>query len=213
MLTMQPVRKCIILWWLHQRPGLRLTRNKSTSYCRMHTFLRDRQSPRSASLCSQDLGGKVLVFFNETFKGLLHLSKLYSCLCLLSLCFHFGLRPHFELHLRSPAMKFPDIVGERLCQGTHPEHLLATYDGHFNWFFILPLKSLESALLFLSTCLKRKIDQMFYSLWQAHFLEDTADLQFFIWVKMNSIHSWSQFKNPITPQQSVCYVYSVFFVF
>lgn len=165
MLTMQPVRKCIILWWLHQRPGLRLTRNKSTSYCRMHTFLRDRQSPRSASLCSQDLGGKVLVFFNETFKGLLHLSKLYSCLCLLSLCFHFGLRPHFELHLRSPAMKFPDIVGERLCQGTHPEHLLATYDGHFNWFFYFAFeKSGVSIALFVNLSEKENRSDVLLSL-------------------------------------------------
>lgn len=213
MLTMQPVRKCIVLWWLHQRPGLRLTRNKSTSYCRMHTFLRDRQSPRSASLCSQDLGGKVLVFLMKRSRVVAFVKAVFVFVFAKSL-FSFW----FTTSLwTAPPLSRDEVsrhCGESVCvRAPIPNICLPLTTGILIDFFILPLKSLESALLFLSTCPKRKIDQMFYSLWQAHFLEDTADLQFFIWVKMNSIHSWSQFKNPITPQQSVCYVYSVFFCF
>lgn len=64
------------------------------------------------------------------------LAKLYWCLCFLSPCFHFGLRPCFELRLRSPAMTFPDIVGQECLSGYSSSHLVLTCGKHFHRFYI-----------------------------------------------------------------------------
>lgn len=71
----------------------------------------------------------------KTCKGCLCLAKLYWCLCFLSPCFHFDLRPRFELHLRSPTMKFPDIVGQKLSGSGHsPCPHFVTFWGAFCGF-------------------------------------------------------------------------------
>lgn len=52
------------------------------------------------------------------------MAQVYCCLRSLSPCFHFGLRPRFELRPHSPTTKFPDIAGRGclLCQASAAFH-------------------------------------------------------------------------------------------